>query len=236
MPISSAMRRVPALWTMLTQAHRRVGVLGWWGSWPAEAVNGVVVSDRALLDLPSRVYPADYLPKLAGDIEWAHTLVPFFATGEEPELRDAVMAAAARRLVKERTDLVLLYFRSSDIVSHHRWKDFEAVEQGGPKHADSDVQRIYRAIDGALAEVLRAPPGGLNVLVISDHGFRAARANRGAHALEPRRPPGPPGLPAAELAGRGPRPIAAVRLFQPCTTCARSWCVAACKGGNPVAR
>jgi predicted AlkP superfamily phosphohydrolase/phosphomutase len=38
------------------------------------------------------------------------------------------------------------------------------------------VQRIYRAIDGALAEVLRASPDDLNVLVISDHGFRAARA------------------------------------------------------------
>lgn len=46
-PISPAVRRVPALWTMLTQAHRRVVVLGWWGSWLAEAVNGMVASDRA---------------------------------------------------------------------------------------------------------------------------------------------------------------------------------------------
>lgn len=173
-PISSAMRRVPALWTMLTQAHRRVGVLGWWGSWPAEEVNGVVVSDRALLPLDARVSPPTYLPKLAEDIAWARTR-PYFATREEPELRDAVMAAAARRLVRDGTDLVLLYFRSSDIVSHHRWKDFEAAEGGAAPRGSGEVQRIYRAIDAAIGEVLRAARGPCNVLVISDHGFRAAR-------------------------------------------------------------
>ncbi len=187
-PISSAVRRVPALWTMLTQAHRRVGVLGWWGSWPAEAVNGVVVSDRALLPLPDRVSPASYAPRLAEDVKRARTL-PLFAVNEEPELRDAVMATAARRLVRQDLDLLLLYFRTSDIVSHHHWKDFEAVERGAgeagqappmPEGATrprggSDVQRIYRAIDNAIGEVLRAAPGPMDVLVISDHGFRAAR-------------------------------------------------------------
>jgi predicted AlkP superfamily phosphohydrolase/phosphomutase len=173
-PISSTVRKVPALWTMLTQAHRRVTVLGWWGSWPAEDVNGVVVSDRALLNLPARVSPASYLPKLAEDIRQAHGL-PYFNSSEEPELRDAVMATAARRLVREDPALLLLYFRTSDIVSHHHWKDFEAVVSGTPPRADSDVQRIYRAIDAATGEVLAAAGERANVIVISDHGFRAAR-------------------------------------------------------------
>ena len=173
-PITSTVRRVPALWTMLTQAHRRVADLGWWGTWPAEDVNGVVVTDRALLDLEARVSPAAYLPKLAKDIEWARTR-PYFAVREEPELRDAVMAAAARRLVGERPDLLLLYFRSSDVVSHHHWQEFEAVETGGAPRADSPVQRVYRGIDAAIGEVLAAARGPVNVLVLSDHGFRAAR-------------------------------------------------------------
>jgi len=173
-PISSMARRVPALWTMLTRAHRRVAVLGWWGSWPAEDVDGVVVSDRALMRLDDRVSPAAYLPKLAEDVEWARTL-PWFVPSEEPELRDAVMAAAARRLVRDGPALVLLYFRSADIVCHHHWKEFEAVLNGARPRADSPVQRIYRAIDAAIGEVLRAAPGDPDVLVISDHGFRAAR-------------------------------------------------------------
>ncbi len=173
-PISSTIRRVPALWTMLTSAHRHVSVLGWWGSWPAEDINGVVVTDRVLFDIDSRVSPAAYLPKLAEDLRWARTR-PYFAASEEPELRDAVMAAAARRLVAQDPDLVLLYFRSADIVSHHHWKEFEAVEPGPSPHGDSPVQRIYRAIDAAIGEVLSAARTPLDVLVISDHGFRAAR-------------------------------------------------------------
>ena len=39
-PVSSAVRKVPALWNMLSRAGRRVAVLGWWASWPAEPVNG----------------------------------------------------------------------------------------------------------------------------------------------------------------------------------------------------
>ncbi len=175
-PISSSMRRVPALWTMLTSVHRHVSVLGWWGSWPAESINGVVVTDRVLFDLDARVSPAGYLPKLAEDLRWARTR-PYFAASEEPELRDAVMAAAARRLVAEDPDLLLLYFRSADIVSHHHWKDFEAVEAGPAPHGDSPVQRIYRALDAAIGDVLSAARGPLNVLVISDHGFRAARTS-----------------------------------------------------------
>jgi predicted AlkP superfamily phosphohydrolase/phosphomutase len=173
-PVSSTLRRVPALWTMLTQARRRVAVLGWWGSWPAEDVNGVVVSDRVLLDVDNRVSPAGYLPKLAEDIAWGRTL-PYFASREEYELRDAVMAAAARRQVGEGTNLVLLYFRAADIVCHHHWKEFEAAETGASPRAGGEVQRIYRAIDAAIGEVLRAARGRWNVLVISDHGFRAAR-------------------------------------------------------------
>ena len=45
-PVSSHTREKPALWNMVSARGRKVGVVGWWASWPAEAVNGWVVSDR----------------------------------------------------------------------------------------------------------------------------------------------------------------------------------------------
>lgn len=45
-PVSSASRRVPAFWNLLSDAGRRVAVVGWWASWPAEPVHGTIVSDR----------------------------------------------------------------------------------------------------------------------------------------------------------------------------------------------
>lgn len=45
-PIGSTERRVPALWNMATAAGRRIAVFGLWATWPAEPINGLMVSDR----------------------------------------------------------------------------------------------------------------------------------------------------------------------------------------------
>lgn len=45
-PVTSAHRRVPALWNLFSDAGRSVGVVGWWATWPAESVRGTVVTDR----------------------------------------------------------------------------------------------------------------------------------------------------------------------------------------------
>lgn len=46
LPVTSRMRRVKALWNLLSDAGREVAVVGWWATWPAEAVRGAVVSDH----------------------------------------------------------------------------------------------------------------------------------------------------------------------------------------------
>jgi predicted AlkP superfamily phosphohydrolase/phosphomutase len=171
-PISSSVRRVPALWNMLSRVHRRVAVVGWWGSWPAEPVNGVVVSDRALLDLDARVSPASYLATFLEDLSSARTSTDFDVRSDA-ELRDAVSATAAKRLLADDFDLTLVYFRSADIVSHHEWiEDGSAGPEavGGPS-----VARVYRAIDREIGKLVAAAGRDANVLVVSDHGFRAAR-------------------------------------------------------------
>jgi len=176
-PISSEVRKVPALWNMLTRTGRRVAVLGWWGSWPAEAVNGVVYSDRALLDLPSRVSPPSALPGFLTELRQADADPGLFGDGEER--RDRVMARAAAHRAGEGYDLILLYFRSTDIVSHFNWKFFEPekFEDVDPRELVAkrgEVPRIYEAVDQEIGRILAAAPRTANVLVVSDHGFHAA--------------------------------------------------------------
>jgi predicted AlkP superfamily phosphohydrolase/phosphomutase len=43
-PVTSTMRRAPAFWNLISSQDRRVGVIGWLVTWPAEPVNGYVVS------------------------------------------------------------------------------------------------------------------------------------------------------------------------------------------------
>jgi predicted AlkP superfamily phosphohydrolase/phosphomutase len=176
-PISSDVRKVPALWNMLSRAGRRVAVLGWWGSWPAEEVNGVVYSDRALLDLPARVSPPSMLPRFLTELREADADPGLFGEGEER--RDRVMARAAAHRAGEGYDLVLLYFRSTDIVSHYNWKFFEPdkFEDVDPRELAAkhgEVPRIYEAVDQEIGRILAAAPRSTNVLVVSDHGFHAA--------------------------------------------------------------
>ncbi len=45
---SSSLRKVPAIWNVVSDyGDDSVGVAGWWASWPAEKVDGFVISDHA---------------------------------------------------------------------------------------------------------------------------------------------------------------------------------------------
>jgi Tfp pilus assembly protein PilF len=64
-PITSDEREVPAIWNMASAANRKVGALGFWATYPAEPVNGLMVSDRLFTFLysestppPGVVYPS----------------------------------------------------------------------------------------------------------------------------------------------------------------------------------
>ncbi len=50
-PVTSGARKVPALWEILSDAGVRVGVTGWWATWPADRVNGTMVTDRVAYQL-----------------------------------------------------------------------------------------------------------------------------------------------------------------------------------------
>ena len=45
-PVTACHRRVPALWNIAGDRGQRVASLNWYASWPAEAVNGYLVSDN----------------------------------------------------------------------------------------------------------------------------------------------------------------------------------------------
>jgi tetratricopeptide (TPR) repeat protein/arylsulfatase A-like enzyme len=72
-PVTSSLRRTKAIWNLLSEHGLSVGVVGWWASYPAERVNGFIVSDRVAYQLfgahPAReqvrdgkVYPPDLDP------------------------------------------------------------------------------------------------------------------------------------------------------------------------------
>lgn len=46
-PVTSNSRKVKAIWDLVGEHGMSVGVINWWASWPAEEVNGYVISNHA---------------------------------------------------------------------------------------------------------------------------------------------------------------------------------------------
>ena len=58
-PVDSSMRLKPALWNLASGYGLKSTVMGYFVSWPAETINGTIVSDRAFQGLESAVSPAE---------------------------------------------------------------------------------------------------------------------------------------------------------------------------------
>lgn len=183
-PVSSTVRRAPALWNMLTRVRRPVAVLGWWASWPAEEVAGVVVSDRVLTADHDTVHPPDFAARVEAAVERARAEPGGFASNAAAAGRDRVMDLLARDLAGEGFDLMLVYFRGVDIASHHHWKHYRPGAFADDPPPPEEIERFgeaipaeYEAVDRALGALLDAAPDA-NLLVISDHGFKPAHPER----------------------------------------------------------
>jgi Flp pilus assembly protein TadD len=100
-PITSDERKVPAIWNMATAGGKKVAGFGFWATYPAEAVNGLMVSDRLFTFLfsesappPGVVYPSnqeswarDGLQRAQASVDYAalKSLLPSLAQSEYDE-------------------------------------------------------------------------------------------------------------------------------------------------------
>ena len=50
-PVTSTRRKVKAIWNVLTESGVKVGIVGWWATYPSEKVDGFIVSDRVAYQL-----------------------------------------------------------------------------------------------------------------------------------------------------------------------------------------
>ena len=179
-PVSSSLRRVPALWNMVTAAGGRVAVAGWWASWPVEEVNGIIISDRAVHEIPDRVWPPEQLAVFDAGLERLRAE----EKGKKPESMleaDRIMARSTINLVREDFDLTLLYLRGVDISCHFHWRAFEpeafpAAEPGDIEAERELIAREYELVDRTLGELLAASGPDVNLILMSDHGFKAMDA------------------------------------------------------------
>lgn len=179
-PVSSTVRRVPAIWNIASAAGLHVNVLGWWGSWPAEEINGIDLTEKAQYDQPRIVHPASMEPEIKAALPGLNDefRTTFPGKGEfAPE--DRVMAHFAPEITAKGFDLQLMYLHGTDPNSHKYWKYYRPSDFPGEK-IDLEVNRkladkvpkAYRSVDAVIGEVVANAPKDANIIIVSDHGFR----------------------------------------------------------------
>jgi predicted AlkP superfamily phosphohydrolase/phosphomutase len=176
-PVASTLRRVPALWNMVTASGGRVAVMGWWASWPVEEINGVVVSDRAVHEIPDRVWPPEHLAAFDAELAWLRAE----EEGGKPEsmlVADRIFGRSAVEIARDNYDLILLYLRGVDISCHYHWRAFEpeAFPTADPDELVAErevIAREYELVDRTLGELVAAAGPEVNIILMSDHGFGA---------------------------------------------------------------
>ncbi|MET0554821.1 MAG: alkaline phosphatase family protein [Vicinamibacteria bacterium] len=189
---SSVLRSVKALWNVASEKGLRVGVVNWWATWPADPVNGYVVTDRAFFKIekgggPDReVHPDADFARLAAiarppDADRARSL-------------DRFHAEAARLLADgDPPDLEALYLPGLDIATVQQLGEAAASNLAGLDARLALVREHYAFVDTLVGGVVdRLGANGLLVLV-ADPG---------------RLPRGGPAPPVGELliAGSAARP------------------------------
>ena len=92
-PITGRSRKVPAVWNLASALGIEVGVVGWWATWPAERVNGTMVSDRLYYTLQQGI-PKELFHEDPPDL-----IFPSERTAEFTELRDRAVTATDYRAV-----------------------------------------------------------------------------------------------------------------------------------------
>ena len=166
--VSARHRRAPALWTLASREGLRSAVISWWGTYPAESIRGVVVSERASKareeDLHMR-FEESLLPRQLAQLTHppevlellAATLFQFPERTAEQTDGDFMLQrmrvediASMQTLIqlRERTgdfDLELLLLRGVDVVSHVFWRYHEpdAAAYAELPPVDPDEQARY---------------------------------------------------------------------------------------------
>ena len=181
-PPSAALRSVKAFWNVASEKGLRVGVVNWWATWPTDAVNGWIVTDRAAFKLekggsPDReVHPPDVFDRLR----------PVLDASEPERARrlDCFHLAAARLLRGDAPpDLEALYLPGLDIFTMQQLGEAPASDLVGLDSKLAAVREQYRFVDGLVGEAA-AGLGATDVLVlVGDPGRLAREGAQGAEGL-----------------------------------------------------
>ena len=188
---AGTVREAPTLFQGLDALGLCCACIGFPGTWPPERLkHGIFISgwDSPVAFEADRsfVWPPGFYDELRerfgpprfDDVGEFDAATP----GWHERLPDALIHRIEKKtqlarwiLQQKEWDLFAFYFGESDTAAHHLWAHYDS---GSPRHSSCDSQdglsRVYIALDQALSKILDAAGDGVEITLISDHGFGGA--------------------------------------------------------------
>lgn len=168
------------LWHLLSQEGRQVGVINVPMTYPAEPVNGFLISGLGTPSYVTYTHPPELSEKLNAAGYRVNKTV-FYAPGKEEAWLDEIYAITAThaqqavRLMGEAAwDFFMVVVRDSDEICHYFWR---YMDESHPQH-DPDapprfknaIRDYYHFVDEWVGRLVAAAGRDTNIVVMSDHG------------------------------------------------------------------
>jgi len=183
--VSPQQRASKAIWNLLSDVGRKVGIVGMPVTYPPEEVNGYMISDfltpsasddytyplslKAELDEAIGGFPL--LPdERYRSTKFVHKFIADMVADVERRLQGALYL-----LENKEWDFFFLLFWSSDMLQHETWR---LLDRTHPQHDAQAAERymglvvdFHQRLDEAVGRILeKVGPDDL-VVIMSDHGF-----------------------------------------------------------------
>jgi len=193
-PNASSTWRARPIWSIASNAGVRVGIVRWPLTYPAEDVDGFIVSDRfhqlvgSLAEFDRAATPADALPWLEAsfsdttdgpEARAARIGVAAAGTPEESALRrDRAYSGVMRNLAAEMSPrLTALRYEGLDTVGHYYFRYsqpriFRDAPEEERRRFSQAIDRYYAYIDSEVGASLDALSAGDLLVVVSGFGMQ----------------------------------------------------------------
>ena len=163
----------PTLWDILAQYNKRTVAINIPQTYPAQPLNGVLVSGFVSLDLEKGVYPSSAYETLKNmdyriDVDYREA-----AEKKEEFFKDLFYTLEKRQeailhfLKKEDWDLFIGTFTGTDRLHHYFWHDL--MDTDGGYH--EKFLEYYRQVDKNIKKIVSSVGKEVNLIIMADHGF-----------------------------------------------------------------
>lgn len=166
-------------WEYLSEKDKRVIVVNVPMSYPAQEVNGCMISglDAPGKNSPGFTYPEDLLKEMedqVGPYIQEPGVTTMVVSGDTRGAVDKIMESVQQRgksirylMGKSDWDTLVAVFRETDPAQHCFWQGMEESSS----EFESAVFKVYREVDNEVGKILATAGDDFRVLVMSDHGF-----------------------------------------------------------------